>query len=417
MDFYFCKKQHLMKNVLLLFAFLISGFIHANNITIDSLKEQIAAANNSENYDFSIQLLSTFLSDKNVSASDKYQAYLIKANIYRKLFKYEHALHHLDLALEEGIKGSNIFTVQQEIKAERSFIYFDKQEFDKAEKLLKELEKTAYHSLNPKYLLFLYTQKGYFLLKDQKYEASEKILNEALKIAMLHFPTESPIVYGKQIELYNLIKDTVKRDQAYHSGIEAAQKANNLKYEFYLHEIMKNVFSSNNDYKNAFYHQKKCDSVFSLYNSNIKSSRIELLEQQLKEQQYEYELNHKQNFLFWLILFSVVLMLVVFLLIKLYMNSKEKQLLMEEENQRIHEEIRYHVKLAKTAGERKTNLSSFNLTERQLAIIELVQKGKSNKEIAAELFISSNTVKYHLKTIYTLLNIKQRNELLILYSS
>ena len=45
------------------------------------------------------------------------------------------------------------------------------------------------------------------------------------------------------------------------------------------------------------------------------------------------------------------------------------------------------------------------------AIIQLVQSGKNNKEIAADLFISENTVKYHLKTIYTILEIKHRNEL------
>src|SRR5690606_41364955 len=55
----------------------------------------------------------------------------------------------------------------------------------------------------------------------------------------------------------------------------------------------------------------------------------------------------------------------------------------------------------------KTDLASFNLTERQREIIELVKQGKNNRQIAELLFISENTVKYHLKVIYNILNISQ----------
>jgi len=43
----------------------------------------------------------------------------------------------------------------------------------------------------------------------------------------------------------------------------------------------KNILNKN--FQKAFYHQKKCDSLFIIYNSDIHSSRIELLEQQLKK--------------------------------------------------------------------------------------------------------------------------------------
>jgi DNA-binding CsgD family transcriptional regulator len=51
------------------------------------------------------------------------------------------------------------------------------------------------------------------------------------------------------------------------------------------------------------------------------------------------------------------------------------------------------------------------LNERQKEILELLQLGKSNKEIGEALFISVNTVKYHLKIIYEVLNIKHRTNL------
>ena len=60
----------------------------------------------------------------------------------------------------------------------------------------------------------------------------------------------------------------------------------------------------------------------------------------------------------------------------------------------------------------KFNLADYDLSERQLEIIRLVEQGKTNKEIGNELFISENTVKYHLKIIYNTLAIDNRNSLI-----
>ena len=87
--------------------------------------------------------------------------------------------------------------------------------------------------------------------------------------------------------------------------------------------------------------------------------------------------------------------------------------MVQKENQKIKEEIEHFKNLANNhiVSKIQKDLSLYNLTERQLEIIKLTQSGKNNKEIAAALFISENTVKYHLKTIYTILEIKHRNEL------
>lgn len=64
------------------------------------------------------------------------------------------------------------------------------------------------------------------------------------------------------------------------------------------------------------------------------------------------------------------------------------------------------VKLAKA-------LLDKGLSLRELQVAEGVSKGWSNKEIADDLGIKEKTVKFHLTSIYTKINVKSRAQLIV----
>jgi len=55
-------------------------------------------------------------------------------------------------------------------------------------------------------------------------------------------------------------------------------------------------------------------------------------------------------------------------------------------------------------------LSSEALTGRELDVLTLLARGKSNKEIGVNLYIGETTVKSHLRSIFTKLNVLSRTE-------
>jgi len=55
-------------------------------------------------------------------------------------------------------------------------------------------------------------------------------------------------------------------------------------------------------------------------------------------------------------------------------------------------------------------MSSESLTARELEVLSMLARGQSNRDIGSNLFISETTVKSHLRSIFTKLNVLSRTE-------
>ena len=57
------------------------------------------------------------------------------------------------------------------------------------------------------------------------------------------------------------------------------------------------------------------------------------------------------------------------------------------------------------------------LSRKERVILEALSKGKTNRELASELGISTNTVKFHLSNLYDKLSVRNRAQAIAFYYS
>ena len=55
-------------------------------------------------------------------------------------------------------------------------------------------------------------------------------------------------------------------------------------------------------------------------------------------------------------------------------------------------------------------LQRAELSQREMDVLRLLIKGRSNKEIGSELYVTEDTIKAHLKTLFAKLNVRDRTE-------
>jgi ATP/maltotriose-dependent transcriptional regulator MalT len=160
-----------------------------------------------------------------------------------------------------------------------------------------------------------------------------------------------------------------------------------------------------NDSLTDIKHKEKISELEIKYQSEKKQQQIALLEteNELKQQGLK-----KRNLLIAL-LFSLLLM--TFLFVRNYKQRTQNK--MQQINQQLQQ---YLLQLQRCGTDKKSENSlqkivgKYDLTERESEILTLVCQGKSNSEIANTIFVSTNTVKFHIKNIYVKMDVKNRME-------
>ena len=399
-------KKHFPLLLLILFVFTQS---FGQSEKLKKLENQIKTFNDNLQYEKSIAVLNEIITNEQSTHYEKYYAYLLESFTHKRLFNYTKTLHKLDLALAEGLQSDQKEEVKNTIDAEKCFVYFDTQDYPKAEALIIQLRKLNFKHLSIPTQSWIIMQDGYIKMLNKDYAKSEQLLNEAAALVKANSPENLPNIYGKKMELYNKMNLFEKRDSAFKEGLQLAKKYNKVKYEMYLYQVMRNIFQENEDYKNAFFTQKKYDSIVKYYNATDANGKLELAEKKLEDENRQLKEQNEKYIDYILYGVIISLLLLLYFSVRLYQSNKAKRILVEKENTRIHNEIERLTQALDEKGNASLNLSNYNLTDRQKEIIDFIRSGLTNKEIASKLFISENTVKYHLKIIYEILDVEHRS--------
>jgi DNA-binding CsgD family transcriptional regulator len=151
------------------------------------------------------------------------------------------------------------------------------------------------------------------------------------------------------------------------------------------------------------YEKKQKAAVYEIENGK---QQIEILNKtnQLKSEKIRVQ---------WLILLALVLFSIAgatisFLIIK-NKNHQIGKMSLELQNYLLHESKEIlHQNDDKKQNIFQTFIENYGLTQREAEILEHISKGLKNNEIAHKLFVSENTVKFHIKNIYIKLDVKNR---------
>lgn len=382
----------------------------AKGLSYDQLEKSVLNYNQEGKANESLNLIIAFIENNEDDYYYHYKALILKSYTYKSLFNYQETLKALNEAYKVGLQSNKVSEVKANINLEKAYALFDMLKYDEANKLMQELKKENYRYIEPADIAGMTMQEAYIDYLHKDYTNSEKKYDDAISLMEKANPKNLPIIYGKKMELY---LKTNQRSKALHDfklGLTSAEKHNILKYKIYMYEKLREQQMQDEDWKNAFRSFQIIDSMNVVYNANNKSSQLKILEKDKELQKKEFDLNRSnliRNFLFVL---CIALFSGLYLLYKFLKSNKEKNILLEKENIRIHDELQLLTSNLSNQGFTKIDLSVFKLTERQLEIIELIRQGKTNKEIANTIFISENTVKYHLKVIYDIMNIENRSE-------
>lgn len=405
------------KKQLFFVLFCLSCLCFSQSAGVKKLSEEVGKLNRLYKYEAATRLISDFVENKENSHYEKAHAYLLKSYIYKRLFDYEETLKCLDMAEEEGRKSNRSEEIHMLVTAEKSYAYFDTQQYEKAKSYMDELKANQYHHLKSEDIAFVIMQEGQLFMFDGEYAKAEKSFDEAILLMKKFDSSNLPVVYGKKLELYNKMGLSAQRDEAFRLGLASARDNKILKYQIYMHEVMAGQYEYNRDYKNAFFQNQIIDSLSQIYDAEEHSTKLKLYEKEMETQKKEYELETERKTRYFLAILSVVLLILFIISIKLGSTHRQKRILLEKESERMYNELQLLTQKLNEGETIEHKLAQYNLSERHQEIIRLIHQGKTNKEIANALFISENTVKYHLKTIYETLNIDNRNKLFSLLKS
>ena len=242
---------------------------------------------------------------------------------------------------------------------------------------------------NQRYLSNTLINMGVNMLRLKKYTAAQhNILLGLEKAKRIHSKENIILGYKALVDYYTFIKD-------YKKALSAYKRATEFHDSIINEDSQKNIISTQIEYETA-----------------KKDAQI----QELANEKKMILLNEQANYKRLIVIIIISLIIIIILVIVFNLRRKNLDLELQNKKSEIQKYLLQINKLKDKVEDKEVNSSQdiaekldyFELSKREKEVIDLISKGLSNDEIASKIFVSKNTIKTHIKNIYTKLDVKNR---------
>ncbi|WP_247237570.1 response regulator transcription factor [Telluribacter sp. SYSU D00476] len=382
--------------------------------TFRQLEDKVYQLNNALKYRESQALLLPVLESTSLSAEDKYQASLLLSYTYKRVLDYPSTLQFLETARQFARQTPRNDQYQAAILAQEAFVYFDIHEYEKSDRIMRAIEKTGFRHIDLENKAKIVMQQAYLLFMRKQYQEAETTYDKAIEWLRASSPCDLPMIYVKKMQLYSAMNQMDKMQEALRHSSTYADSCAIIKYDIYAYSELLTIYKNKNDIEGIAFAAKKLDTLNKIF---AQAENIAALHNQKEAMMLKTKDQHlaaqKASHLYLTLLIIGLLIIVGALGVWLYLYRRQKAF-MEKEIVRMSAELQSYIIQSKTSSPDLSTTSNINtnlLSERQRQVLDHLVAGLANKEIADKLCVSENTVKYHIKNIYQLFDLKDRKDL------
>ncbi|MBC7571836.1 MAG: DNA-binding response regulator [Spirosoma sp.] len=404
---------------------------HGQTTPFQQLENQVYTNNNRLQYKKSQALLLPILDNPAYTTNERYQAAVLLSYTYKRLGDYESTQQYLETAGQLTPKTSRPDSNMAQIRAQQALAYFDVHAYAKSAGLMRALEQTRFRYIDRENRAKLRHQQGYLLFLDKCYPEAEATYDRAMTDLRVASPCDMPMILVKKMQLYAAMNDMDRALAALRESNQYADSCDIIKYQIYAYDELKAIYKSRNDPAGVTQTIGLLDSLNKVYAQAENIAELHSQRETMERQNHSRQLATEQTRLsFSLVGVGGLLLLATILGVILYL-YRARQTRLEAELARMKAELRAVVTQAQALPFTNpvpparfvlvdlpqpmlpARPNSGELSDRQRDVLDGIVAGLTNKEIADKLFVSENTVKYHVKNIYQLLAVKDRVDLLV----
>ena len=392
----------------------------------ESLEDSVFRLNNRLQFKESQALLLPVLQSDAFDSEEKYRASILLSYTYKRVQDYQSNLLFLAKARDFARQTSAKEKYLAYITAQEALAHFDIHNYEKSDSLMTVLEKTDFRHIDLENKAKLVMQQGYLRYLDQQYDRAETTYDRAIGWLREASPCDLPMIYVKKMQLYDATRQPGPMLAAFEASRRYADSCGIIKYDIYAHEELRHIYQSHGD-PAAVAISRRLDSLNDVYDQTANVAALHNQKEAMLLAESDQKLQSEQDrrqYLTWGLVLAGLLALALLAWGLLHYRRKR---VLEKEYLQMERELAAYLAQQKNTPPPPAQPTAQadppalalpdhdDLSDRQCEVLNLLAAGLSNREIADRLFVSENTVKYHIRNIYQILDIRDRKDLLVNY--